>query len=136
MTTRQWKLYNLLKTEPDKWFSQKEIADAIEGYEYKERENDRCPTIRDDKNEINASLEVDKIIVMKNYKFKIGTKEEYLEERKKHVRRLKQQVKIIQDFDFKVNRDGHGKLISNKGEVIDEKSKARRFFETFLSSEY
>ena len=136
MTTRQWKLYNLLKTEPDKWFSQKEIADAVEGYEYKERANDRCPTIRDDKNEINASLEVDKIIVMKNYKFKIGTKEEYLEERKKHVRRLKQQVKIIQDFDFKVNRDGHGKLISNKGEVIDEKSKARRFFETFLSSEY
>lgn len=136
MTTRQWKLYNLLKSEPDKWFSQKEIADAVEGYEYKERENDRCPTIRDDKNEINASLEVDKIIVMKNYKFKIGTKEEYLEERRKHVRRLKQQVKIIQDFDFKVNRDGHGKLISNKGEVIDEKSKARRFFETFLSSEY
>lgn len=136
MTTRQWKLYNLLKSEPDKWFSQKEIADSIDGYEYKERANDRCSAIREDKNEINASLEVDKIIVMKNYKFKIGTKEEYLEERRKHVRRLKQQVKIIQDFDFKVNRDGHGKLISNKGEVIDEKSKARRFFETFLSSEY
>lgn len=132
MTTRQWQLYNLLLTEPNRWFTQKEICEKVQGYNYVERNNDRCPMIRDDKLAINATNEVDKIIVMDRYCFKIATYEEYLQERHKHIRRLKNQVKEIENIDYKYRLNGQGKLISNRGEPIDEKSKAKRFIETFI----
>ena len=136
LTSRQWKLYNLLKSQPNKWFTQKEICEAIKEYEFHDRPNDKCPTIREDKLAINQSLEVDKIVVMDKYQFKIGTKEEYLKERIKHVNRLKRQKEQIESMDYKYKLDNQGKLISNKGAVIDEQSKARNFFETFIAQEY
>lgn len=130
LTTRQWQLYNLLKSNPDKWFSQKEICDAVDGYEYVERDNDRCPAIRIDKNEINANDRVDKIIVMKNYCFKIGTLEEYTEERAAHIRRLKNQVKFIKDMDAKFERNGQVKLFNN---ILEElKPENEQYHETFI----
>lgn len=136
LTSRQWELYNLLKTDPNKWWTQKEIVDAIPSYKYIERNNDKCSSIREDKIAINASLEVDKIIVMKNYCFKIGNEKEYHEERKKHIVRLKNQKSEIENIDFKYKHHNQGKLLSNQGVVIDEKSKARHFFETFIEEEY
>lgn len=136
MTSRQWSLYHLLKSNPYKWFTQKEICEAISDYRYKERNNDCCPLIREDKLIINASLEVEKIIVMKNYKFKIATEEEYKEERMKHISRLKKQKEEIENIDFKYKNSGQFKLLSVQGRVIDDKSKARQFFETFISEEY
>lgn len=136
MTTRQWELYKLLRAQPDKWFSQKEICEHVEGYTYIERNNDCCPAIRNDKLAINASSEIDKIVVMKNYQFKIATYEEYFEERRKHISRLKNQVKELQNIDYKYHMNGQGKLLSNQGVEIDGKSKARRFFETFVNEEY
>lgn len=111
MTARQWSLYNFLSSDPGRWFTQREICDNVEGYTYFERNNDSCPSIRDDKLVINASPEVDKIVVMKNYCFKIGTVDEYRQERAKHIRRLKNQVQEIQNMDFKYDRDGQGKLV-------------------------
>lgn len=136
LTSRQWKLYNLLKSDPNKWFTQKEIADAIPDYNYTERKNDKCSSIREDKIAINASIEVEKIIVMKNYCFKIGNEKEYREERRKHISRLKNQKREIENIDYKYQHNNQGKLISNQGAVIDEKSKARHFFETFVEEEY
>lgn len=136
MTSRCWNLYNLLKSNPTKWFTQKEICDAIPEYRYFNRKNDNCPTIREDKLIINASHEVDHLVVMKNYCFKIANEQEYLEEYAMHVRRLKNQAKTLDDMKYKYSRNGQMKIISNKGKVIDEKSKARNFFETFVAEEY
>lgn len=132
LTPRQWKLYNLLKTDPTRWFSPKEISDQIKEYEWHETAWDKCPTIREDKKAINSSTEVEKIIVMKNRCFKIATIEEYLEERNAHIRRLLNQVQEIKDMDYKYHRDGQGKLFSCQGEPIDENSKARPFVEAFI----
>lgn len=101
MTNRQIKLVKLLEALPDHWFTQKEICNNVEGYTNTVRNNDRCTDILRDKNEINAEPSFKKIIVCKKYKFKIATREEYLEERAKHIRRLKNQVKIIKDMDYK-----------------------------------
>lgn len=136
LTSRQWDLYNLLKSQPNKWFTQEEICKSVDGYTLQNRKNDRCPTIREDKIVINESLEVDKIIVMDRYCFKIGTREEYLRERAKHVSRLKAQKAQIENMDFKYKHNMQGKLLSNRGEIIDEQSRARKFFETFISEEY
>lgn len=101
MTSRQIKLIKLLESLSDHRFTQKEICDNVEGYTYTVRNNDRCADILRDKNEINAEPSFKKIIVCKKYKFKIASREEYLEERAKHIRRLKNQVKIIKDMDYK-----------------------------------
>lgn len=136
MTERQWSLFRLLNSQPDKWFTQKEICEQVKGYEFNDRPNDKCPSIRTDKLAINASEEVDKIIVMNNYCFKIGTEAEYRLERRKHVLRLKNQKKEIENMDFKYSKDKQGRLLTSGGEIIDEKSKARKFFETFTEEEY
>lgn len=101
MTSRQIKLIKLLESLSDHRFTQKEICDNVEGYTYTVRNNDRCTQILRDKNEINSEPSFKKIIVCKKYKFKIASREEYLEERTKHIRRLKNQVKIIKDMDYK-----------------------------------
>lgn len=122
MTERQEKLLNLLKSEPDKWFTQKEICESISDYTFKERNNDKCSQIRDDKVAINADKEVDSLIVMKDYKFKIGTYDEYRRERYAHVRRLKNQASEIANMDFKFRRN-------NQGKVFDE----NEFYTTFAN---
>lgn len=104
---RAWDLYNLLMTAPDKWWSQEEIYNWVEGYKYINRNNDRCPTIRNDMLWLNNNAEVEKIIVCKNYQFKIATKEETREYYKARIRRLKNQLKQIKDLEFKIHADGH-----------------------------
>ncbi len=122
---RKEKLINLLTSEPDKWFTQKEICDAIPEYHYVERNNDKCPVIREDKLEINSNPEIETLIVMKDYKFKIGTYEEYIQERNAHIRRLKNQVSAIRDMDFKFKRHNQGKVFTE-----DE------FYQTFIEEKH
>lgn len=111
---RTWDLYNLLNAAPNKWWTQKEICDNCEGYVYKYRNNDKCPEIRRDMIIINNNQEFEKIVVCKDYKFKIATKEEAFENYMLHVRRLKNQVKILDDLSFKMKRNGHFDIIGEK----------------------
>lgn len=132
LTPRQWSLYNLLRSEPDRWFTQKEICEAVDGYVYNDEitRHDHCPTIGNDKKIINDNPQVDKIIVMKDNCFKIATYEEYMEERKSHIRRLKSQVAQIQAMDYKAHRDGMGKILNNIFEELKDDNK--QFHETFI----
>lgn len=133
LTPRQWSLYNLLRANPDQLYSKKEICDIIPTFTYKQEKWDKCVDIWNDMNEINKSLEVDGIIVMKNQLFKFGTKEEVKEFRNSKIKKLKKLVSQIEMFDIKTNRDNQGKLISNQNKPIDEESKAKRFYETYFN---
>ena len=123
---RQKSLYNLLNSDTSKWFSQKEICDAISEYKYNDRKNssDKCSAILQDKMTINESQEFEKIIVSKNYMFKIATIEDYKKERNFHIRKLKSQVKMIKDMDFKYKLNLQGVMDDTSGEV-------EKFIETF-----
>ncbi len=131
MKTRAWKLFNLLMKE-DRWLSKEEICLAISEYEYHEKCWDKCVAIWEDMNEINNSLEVDKIVVLKNQCFKIGSKEEVESFRNKQVKKLLKQLDKIKAFDKKIDRNDQGKLLSNQNKAIGEDSKAKLFYETFL----
>lgn len=132
LTPRQWAFYNFLKSDPNRWFTQKEICDAVGGYNYKENPtstNDHCSTIGEDKRIINENPIIDKIIVMKNYCFKIATLEEYREERMSHINRIKSQVAQVKAMDMKFERDGQGKLFNN---ILDDlKESNEQYHETF-----
>ena len=123
---RQKSLYNLLNSDTSKWFSQKEICDAISDYKYNDRKtsSDKCSAILQDKMTINESQEFEKIIVSKNYMFKIATIEDYKKERNFHIRKLKNQVKMIKDMDFKYKLNLQGVMDDTSGEV-------EKFIETF-----
>lgn len=132
LTSRQRELYRLLKSQPNHWFTQKEICDAIVGYVYKDDPfaHDHCATIGQDKRILNESPIVDKIIVMKDCCFKIATYEEYLQERASHIARLKSQVAQVEAMDRKFERNGQGKLFNN---VLDDlKDNNEQFHETFV----
>jgi hypothetical protein len=111
---RLWGLYNLLTAEPDKWWTQKEICDWVEGYTYKDRPNDRCPQIRHDMLLINEGQEFEKLIVCKDYCFKVASDQETIEYIKDRIRRLKAQAKQIKDIRYKVYRNGKMNLFTDK----------------------
>lgn len=111
---RYEKLYNYLLTRVGHWTTQREICENVEGYVYHTRNNDRAPTIREDMKLINADTNIHFIVVCKNYCFKIATKEEYKAYRNERIRRLKAQVKMLKDIDFKYSRDNHYDMLKQE----------------------
>ncbi len=138
LLTRQWKLYNLLKerTELNIKTTVADICDLLPG-EYilnkKQSNFSNCPQLYADIDIINNSSEVSHIIIKNNNSFKLGTKEEVKKYMEKCKIRALRQFRKYWDIERKVELNGQGKLLSNQGNPIDEKSKAKAFFETFIS---
>ena len=82
---------------------------------------------------INESVEIEKIIIYKQQKYKLAKD---AEEAIKFIDRLKKRAlrsfKRYWALHEKIESDGQGKLISNRNRVIDKDSKAREFVETFV----
>lgn len=133
LTTRQWQLYNLLKSNPEHWFSQKEICEAIDGYEYRERKatNDKCVDIWHDREKLNDSTEPDHIIAMKKYHFKIANREEVLAEEQRLHKVAMTAFKRAKALRFKQERNGQHKLLTSRLEPMEE-SRAKAYYETFV----
>lgn len=114
---RCWDLYNLLMTAPDKWWSQDEVVNWVDGYDYyphRPEGTDKAPEIREDVLVLNGNTEIDKIIVVNRYKYKIANKEEAVIYMKKRVNRLRSQVEQINNLRFKMLRDGHKDILADK----------------------
>ena len=133
LTPRQWALYRLLMSNPNHWFTKKEICENITDYPFYENQTNQCPHIAEDKIAINGNMRVDKLIVIKHNCFKIATKEEYQRERASHIKRLKTQAQQIQDMDAKYQQDGYAKLFNNLlNELTDDNE---QIHETFIEKE-
>ena len=143
LNTRQFRLYDLLvavaEVNPDRWVDKFEIAEHIgkEHYQinYSDMAHDVCSKINLDRIALNNSLEVDKIILVKDNKFKVATEEEAIElEQQLHSQAMKLlgRMTFIQE---KRRRNNQGKIISNQGQPIDKYSKARDFYETFIGED-
>lgn len=118
---RYEKLYYYLLANSNRWVSQKEICEKIEGYRYTERKNDKAPSIRQDMLIINSTPEFSKIVICNKYQFKIATLEEYKDYRNERIRRLKAQVKMLKDIDYKHGIDGtYNLLLDTFNEVYGE----------------
>ena len=104
-------------TAPDKWWSQDEVVNWVEGYDYyphRPEGTDKAPEIREDVLVLNGNTEIDKIIVVNRYKYKIANKEEAVIYMKKRVNRLRSQVEQINNLRFKMLRDGHKDILADK----------------------
>lgn len=90
------------------YVNQKHICEIVKGYNYNPNPKltgDHCKSILDDARAINSNQNFDVIITCKDYKFKIATKEEAVEEMAKHLRKIKVQAKIIKDIKTKYKLD-------------------------------
>lgn len=142
MNARQWATYNLIKkrseqgleTTQERVYNNYAIEDHEDGYSWAVGRNthDRCLKVWEDVHFINASSEVEKIIIMDKFTYRIATEEEanaYFEKlREKAIKAFSRAYNVKR----KIKADGQGKLISCQGKEIDGESKARRFVETFL----
>lgn len=140
LTTRQFRLYDLLvavaQTNPNRWVSKQEIAGYLGKEHYtinnNELAHDLCSTMNLDRIVINNSLEVDKIILIKDNEFKVATEEEAIElEQELH----NQAMKLLGRMTFiqeKRRRNNQGKVLSNQLKPIDESSRAEKYHETFV----
>ena len=150
LSPRQWWLYRLIKsaTENGQLLS---IPDIIEYqkvgrengtltfsdlYQFKESEGNHsnCPAIYEDKDIINESDELDKIICVKNNRFYLGNESEMIEYHNKlyhNVCRDSHKCKVIRD---KISQDGQMKLFTY--DLVEmEKSKGRDYHEAFIRQE-
>ena len=87
MITRQWRFYDYLtKCDRKRWVKE-EIAALNGEYKLSKGTHDICSTMNGDRLFINNSLEVDKIILVKDNKFKIATMEESLDLEEEYFQR-------------------------------------------------
>lgn len=139
LTPRQWKLHNLLASAIVP-LTMSEIVEQLPDCYHMGKSNGgdhntNCPALYQDIHAINASTESDKIIVMNNNKFYFATEEEAADYANKLRIRALKAWKKYHDINQKISKDGQGKLISNHGDVITIKSKARMFVESYVSHE-
>lgn len=145
MNNRQWAAYNLIKSrsEMGQSVSQREICDNysidyhFDGYSWAKGSNthDKCLKVWQDVHFINASSEVEKIIVMDKFTYRLATEEEAREYFAKLQERAVKAFVRASNVRRKIKADGQGKLVSCQGNEIDEESKARRFVEAFMKGE-
>ena len=140
LTTRQFGLYVLLvtvaKVDPVRWVDKLEIADYL-GNDYytintSKHAHDVCSTMNLDRITINNSLEVDKIILIKDNTFKIATEQEAIQLEEELYNQAMKLLERKSMLVAKRLRNNQGKVLSNQLNPIDDKSRAEKFHETFV----
>lgn len=138
LTSKHWRLFDLLTKASEQGtpqLTQKDICDALpDHFTYDSRENvhDHCNALWEIVNDINHSLEVDKIIVVDKLTYRFGTKEECQEYADKLLTHGLKKLKRAWAVKYKIKMDGQGKLLSNQDNPIDDESKAKLSFEAFI----
>lgn len=131
LTTRQWKLYELLKDNSDKWLTQREIYERLKDH-YRKEEFDEA-NFHDsgvrywqtlDIRAINQSGVIQKIILSTPQGIKIANEEEYKEYSINRWKSIKGMIKRLAWKDHKAKLNGQMKLVFGD-------SMARDYFETF-----
>ena len=141
LRTIDWKLYTFLKEQykinPNKRITQEDISTAIPEFTLRESKTtskkNKCVDIWNSYNRILMSDIPNKIILMRNYTYKIANKEESQKFLKTYFyKQVSPRLLRFHQIKMKIDRDGRGKLLSNYGDPIDETSIADRFYNTYL----
>ncbi|MGN0960997.1 MAG: hypothetical protein ACI4PF_02215 [Christensenellales bacterium] len=147
LNTRQWNTYNLIKSNTLKGeiTTQKDIIknypieEHKDGYKYSPRKNtsDVCSDIWKDIEIINFSSEIEKIVVVHKYTYKLAENKEeankyYLKLLSNACKKLRRAYVVLD----KINENGQGKLLSTKDKPIDDNSSARDYCEAFIKKMY
>lgn len=141
MNSTRWKLYNFLKQQaienPNHWVTHEEICRAMPDeftMNHLACQKKCCSSIQLNVIEINNSDEIEKIIMYRNQSYKLATSEEEAINFVK-TKLLYKGCRILSRYWQlldKIMSNGQGKLLSTRGNVIDEESRARPYVEAFV----
>jgi hypothetical protein len=133
LTPRQWRLYDLLKDNTQRWITQLEIQktmnsdypnyDGGKNFHDTKARNDISEDIRD----INQSDVIQKIILSSTSGIKIATADEYRLWSQNKWKSLKQQISRLAWKDHKSRLDGQMKLVFGD-------SMERDYYEAFVKN--
>lgn len=150
LTPRQWWLYRLIKSNSELGVMlsipeivERQNQDKENGkitftdlYQFKETQGNHsnCPSIYQDKDILNESDEIDKVVCVRNNRFYIGNESETIAYHNKlmhNVCRDSHKCKLIRD---KISQDGQVKLFTY--DLVEmEQSKGRDYHEAFIRQE-
>ena len=137
LTTSLWDLYNFIKERSlngEKTTVRDVCEQFPETYHLNDKESNftNCPNLYKDIDLLNSSYQIEKIIVKDYNNFHLATKEDA----NKYANKIKfKALKLLKKYwvvQRKIDKDGQGKCIGANGQPIDDKSKARRFYESFI----
>ena len=142
LSTYQWELYNFIKEksieDSEHWVTHEEIC---ERFPRKFQLNHqaclkKCSSrIQKEIIVINSSPEIEKIIIYKNQTYRVASSKEELDQflETKFLNRAFRILKRYWQLKDKGEKDGQVKLLSARGDVIDDKSQVRKFIEAFIN---
>lgn len=136
LTPKEWKLYNLLESDPNKWWSKEEILNNITEYDLNRNEtsHDICASLnlaRLHLNEACSSGMISHYTLIKDNAFKLANEEEMNEELKKMEKQIwKLYIRYLGAKGI-IKLNNQGKIIDCKGNIIEEDSLAKRFYTPF-----
>lgn len=138
LNSRQWDLYNLIKESSENGYrlSVQDICARLpQHYQSRVSEHNfsNCPLIYKDIDELNASGEVGYIIIKKNNQFFVGDENEAYDYLRKNYHKMRDAIDKYQAINKKFNEHDQGRILSRKLDPIDEKSKAKRFNESYFN---
>lgn len=137
MKAKDYTVYRFLERNSDRWVSKEEIvAEFPELFgKHDETSHDICSTLNTMRLRINKAASEGKlshIVLLNNNRFKVATSRE---EAEKYCKRdFDNAMKLLKRYWQNIGvikQDGQGKLIDCRGNVIDEKSLAKRFYMPF-----
>lgn len=124
-----WAFYRIIETRGQQGIGIKELAEMLE-FDTKSIESSKYPSNTETyvsfhtmKEEINNSMEVDKIIIMKNYRYRIGTEEEVREYHRKLYSRGLDYLERASIVASKIRQHGQGKTVNNQNNPMNESNK-------------
>lgn len=141
LSTRQWRTHDLIvaNSQNGKITTQRDIYNNYpydrelrpDGYRWKEKSgenHDHCTSIWEDINKINASSLVHKIIIPKNFTYKVAESQEEVKEFIDEYYFAPAMARLwrYSNLRRKARRDGQGRL------PFKDKSKEREYFESFI----
>ena len=136
LTPTHWELYRLIYHNSfveHRKTTQKEICEKIPFFEWDDDEkcHDHCVAVWKYIKDNNESLEHDKIIISKNFKYWIGSKQETARFLRDLWKALAPRLVRYWKYVDKTKMDGLGKLIDKNGNLVESGSRARAFHECF-----
>ena len=134
LKSSDWALFRLLN-EYLQGLTIEQVCNALNQYfSYNDSvsaQKNHCPAFYESIENINLSVEVDKLIIRKGDIWKLADQKEYQDYQEDNYSRAMTYLKRYWSSIKKERQDGQGKIISNQGVVIDDKSKAKPFHEAF-----
>lgn len=141
----EWKVYRTIKRNTysplreNKWTSQLELVEAVnsdltldEVLNYNEKDYNHCRALWTIVNRINQSGLIPKIIVIKDYHYKLGNKAECKAYFAKQRRDALGKLTRLSTLERRMNKNGQGTILDNNLKPITDESSARKWLETLV----